>query len=141
MCSDVHECNYNILGEARPPRVCMRALPLNHKSSRTWSALVACWAALTFILQLLTNSQLESNLNSESNLVLDTPRTSGTMHRHYACMGCTVRSNGRGELTFFNDYQSAATHYPGSRSIHCNKSMRGIKSVAVQLDTRPQLVG
>jgi len=47
-------------------------------------------------------------------------------------MGCTVR---RGEPTFFNDYQSAATHY--SRSIHCNKSTRGIKAVTVQLNTRP----
>ena len=67
--------------------------------------------------------------------------SSGAVHpsRRYACMGCTARSNGRGEPTFFNDYQSAATHY--SRSIHCNKSMRGIKSVAVQLDTRPQFVG
>jgi hypothetical protein len=54
-------------------------------------------------------------------------------------MGCTARSNGRGKPTFFNDYQLAATHY--SHSIHCNKSMRGIKSVAVQLDTRPQFVG
>ena len=50
-------------------------------------------------------------------------------------MGCTAR---RGEPTFFNDYQSAATHY--SRSIHCNKSMRGIKAVTVQLHTRPQHV-
>ncbi len=31
------------------------------------------------------------------------------------------------------------THY--SRSIHCSKSVRGIKSVAVQLDTHPQFVG
>ncbi len=54
-------------------------------------------------------------------------------------MGCTARSNSRYEPTFFNDYQSASTHY--SRSIHCNKSMRGIKSVAVQLDTHPQFVG
>ena len=59
-----------------------------------------------------------------------------TMHRRFACMGCTAR---RGEPTFFNDYQSAATHY--SRSIHCNKSMRGIKAVTVQLHTRPQHVG
>jgi len=40
---------------------------------------------------------------------------------------------------FFNDYQSAATHY--SRSSLCNRSMRGIKTVAVQLNTRPQHVG
>jgi hypothetical protein len=45
-------------------------------------------------------------------------------------MGCTVR---RGEPTFFNDYQSAASHY--SRSIHCNnlKSTRGIKAVTPAL--------
>ncbi len=42
----------------------------------------------------------------------------------------------RGEPTFFNDYQSAATHY--LRSIHRNKSTRGIKAVTVQLITRPQ---
>jgi hypothetical protein len=65
--------------------------------------------------------------------------SSGAVHRRYACMGCTARSNGRGEPTFFNDYKTAAVHY--ARSIHCNKSMRGIKSVAVQLDTRPQHVG
>ncbi len=59
-----------------------------------------------------------------------------TVHRRFACMGCTVR---RGEPTFFNDYQSAATHY--SRSIQCNKSTRGIKAVTVQLNTRPQHVG
>ena len=59
-----------------------------------------------------------------------------TMHRRFACMGCTAR---RGGPTFFNDYQSAATHY--SRSTHCNKSMRGIKAVTVQLHTRPQHVG
>jgi len=128
-----------ILGEARPPRVCMRALPRHNRSRRTRTALVACWAALTLLLQLLTSSQLEYNLNSWSNLLLFAPMSSGAVHRRYACMGCTARSNGRGEPTFFNDYQSAATHY--SRSIHCNKSMRGIKSVAVQLDTRPQFVG
>jgi len=55
-----------------------------------------------------------------------------TVHRRFACMGCTAR---RGEPTFFNDYQSAASHY--SRSIHCNKSTRGIKAVTVQLNTRP----
>ncbi len=38
-----------------PPRVCMRALPHNHLSRRTWSALVACWTALTLLPQLLTN--------------------------------------------------------------------------------------
>ena len=64
---------------------------------------------------------------------------SGAMQRRYACMGCTARSNGRSKPTFFNDYQSTATHY--SRSIHCNKSMRGIQSLAVELDIRPHSVG
>ena len=118
----------------------MRALPRNHRSRRTRSSLVACGAGLTLILQLLACYQLESNLNFESiQVVLDVPMSAGAVHRRFACMGCTARSNGRGEPTFFNDYQSAATHY--SRSIHCNKSMRGIKSVAVQLDIRPQFVG
>ena len=48
-------------------------------------------------------------------------------------MGCTGRGDGRGEPTFFNDYKSAAVHY--SHSSHCNKSMRGIKAVTVQLNT------
>jgi hypothetical protein len=117
----------------------MRSLPCNHRSRRTGSALVACWAALTLLLQLLASSQLESNLNSESNLVLDAPMSFGAVHQRYACMGCTDRSNGSCEPTFFNEYQSAATHY--SRSIHCDKSMLGIKFVAVQLDTCPQFVG
>ncbi len=52
-------------------------------------------------------------------------------------MGCTARSNGRGEPSFFNDYKSAAAHY--SRSSFCNKSMREIKSVTVQLNTRPAM--
>ena len=50
-------------------------------------------------------------------------------------MGCTGRGDGRGEPTFFNDYKSAAVHY--SHSSHCNKSMRGIKAVTVQLNPRP----
>ncbi len=54
-------------------------------------------------------------------------------------MGCTARSNGRGKLTFFNAYKTAAVHY--SHSIHLNKSMRWITSIAVQLDTRPQFIG
>ncbi len=118
----------------------MRALPRNHWSRRTRSSVVACGAGLTLILQLLACSllQVESNLDFES-IVLDAPMSSGAVHRRFACMGCTARSNGRSEPTFFNDYQSAATHY--SSSIHCNKSMCGIKSVAVQLDIRPQFVG
>jgi hypothetical protein len=102
------------------------------------SALVACWAALTLLLQLLTRPQLEFNFNSESYLVLDAQMSSGAVHRPYGSMGCTARSNGRGEPTFFNDYKKAAVHY--ALSIHCSKSMRWIKSVAVQLDTRPQFV-
>jgi hypothetical protein len=36
---------------------------------------------------------------------------------------------------FHENYKSAAVHY--SLSSHCNKSMRGIKAVIVQLNTRP----
>ena len=95
-------------------------------------------ASQLFLLLFLGASlllNLESNLNSES--ILEAPMAS--VHRRFACMGCTARSNGRGQPTFFNDYQSAASHY--SRSSLCNKSMRGIKTVAVQLNTRPQYVG
>ncbi len=61
------------------------------------------------------------------------------VHRRFACMGCTARSGGRSEPTFFNDYKSAAVHY--ARSSQCNKSMHGIKVVTVQLNTRPQHIG
>ncbi len=93
-CTSVTIC---ILGEALPQRVCMRTLPRNHQSRRTRSALVACGAGLTLLLQLLASSQLESNFNSESNLVLDAPMSSGAVHLRYACMGCTARSNCSGE--------------------------------------------
>ena len=65
--------------------------------------------------------------------------SSGAIHQRFACMGCTARSNGRGEPSFFNDYKSAAVHYV--HSSFCNKSMRWIKAVTVQLNTRPQHVG
>ena len=94
---------------------------------------------LTLLLHSDTGSfQHESILNSKSILEAQMSSASGasTVHRRFACMGCTAR---RGEPTFFNDYQSAASHY--SRSIHCNKSTRGIKAVTVQLNTRPQHVG
>ena len=63
------------------------------------------------------------------------------VHRRFACMGCTARSGGRGEPTFFNDYnlKSAAVHY--SSSSQCNQSMRDIKAVTIQLNTRPQHIG
>ncbi len=57
-------------------------------------------------------------------------------HRRYACMGCMTRC---GEPIYFNDYQSAATHYARSQS--CSKSSRRIKTVSVQLHSRPQYVG
>ena len=122
------------------PRNCSRSLPT--RSSR-FQVLVAVQVltSLTVLLHSLAASfQLESILNSESILEAQMSSESGasigTVHRRFACMGCTAR---RCEPTFFNDYQSAATHY--SRSIHCNKSMRGIKAVTVQLNTRPQHVG
>jgi hypothetical protein len=40
---------------------------------------------------------------------------------------------------FFNDYKSAAVHY--SRNGQCNWSMHCIKTVTVQLITRPQHIG
>ena len=107
--------------------------------TRSSSLLAAGGAALTLLLHFLASSNLEPTFNSESHSILDSPMSSGAVHQRFACMGCTARSNGRGEPTFFNDYQAAASHY--SRSSCCNKSMRGIKSVAVQLNTRPQYVG
>ena len=117
------------------PRNCSRSL--RTRSSR-FQVLVAV-QVLTSLTVLLHSAsfQLESILNSKSILEAQMSSESGasTVHRRFACMGCTAR---RGEPTFFNDYQSAATHY--SRSIQCNKSMRGIKAVTVQLHTRPQHV-
>jgi hypothetical protein len=68
--------------------------------------------------------------------ISDSSSESGAIHRRFACMGCAARC---GEPTLFNDYQSAATHF--SRSSLCNRSMRETKTVAVQLNTRPQHVG
>ena len=114
-----------------------RMRPTARSGSRTRSSrfqvLIAALAGASLFALLLLD--LESNLNSES--ILGAPMAS--VHRRFACMGCTARSNGRGQPTFFNDYQAAASHY--SRSSLCNKSMRGIKTVAVQLNTRPQYVG
>ena len=93
-------------------------------------------ASLTLLLHS-ASFQLESILDAES--ILEAPMSSGAIHQRFnsvACMGCAAR---RGEPSFFNDYHSAASHY--ARSSLCNKSMRGIKTVAVQLNTRPQHVG
>ena len=106
------------------------------RSSSFQGPIAALGAALLLYSLAGLQLELESNLNSES--ILQAPMASESVRR-YACMGCTARGDGRGDPTYFNDYQSAATHY--SRSIHCNKSMRGIKTVAVQLNTRPQYVG
>ncbi len=92
-------------------------------------------------LTLLASFQLESILDSESILEASKSSESGAqaVHRRFACMGCTARSNGRGEPTFLNDYKSAAVHY--SRSSQCNRSMHGIKALTIQLNTRPQHIG
>ena len=120
----------------------MRSLPRNwSRSVRTRSSIIQVLLALTASLTLLASFQLESILDSESILEASMSSESGAqaVHRRYACMGCTARSGGRGEPTFFNDYKSAAVHY--ARSSQCNKSMHGIKAVTVQLNTRPQHIG
>ncbi len=96
---------------------------------------------LTASITLHASFQLESILDSESILEALMSSESGAqaVHRRFACMGCTARSGGRAEMTFFNDYKSAAVHY--SRSSQCNQSMRGIKAVTVQLKTCPQHTG
>ncbi len=76
--------------------------------SSNFQVQAAFWAAFTILLHFLASLQLESNLNSEF-LLLDSPMAS--VYRRYACMGCTARG---GEPTYFNDYQSAATHYAAS---------------------------
>ena len=122
----------------------MRSLPRNwSRSVRTrgsnFQVLLA--TALTASLTLLASFQLESMLDSESILEasMSSESEAQALHRRFACMGCTARSGGRGEPTFFNDYKSAAVHY--ARSSQCNKSMHGIKAVTVQLNTRPQHIG
>ncbi len=105
--------------------------------SSSFQVLAAVLASLTLLLLFIASFQLESILDSES--VLEAPMSSSSVHWRFACMGCTASSNGSGEPTFFNDYKSAAVHY--SRSSHCNKSRRVIKSVAIQLDTHPKHIG
>jgi len=124
----------------------MRSLPRNwSRSVRTrgsnFQVLLATVTALTASLTFLASFQLESILDSESILEASMSSESGAqaVHRRFACMGCTARSGGRSDPTFFNDYKSAAVHY--ARSSQCNKSMRGIKVVTVQLNTRPQHIG
>ena len=117
----------------------MRSLPRNRsRSVRTRSSTLQVLAAVLGILALLlhfiASFQLESILDFES--ILEAPMSSGAIHQRFACMGCAAR---RGEPSFFNDYHSAASHY--ARSSLCNKSMRWIKTAAVQLNTRPQHVG
>ncbi len=68
------------------------------------------------------SSQLNSNLISEP--VVEAPR---------------VQASDCASVKFCSDYQSVATQY--SRNSHCNKSMRWIKTVPVQLNTRPRYVG
>ena len=118
----------------------MRSLPRNwSRSVRTrgsnfqvlLATVTALTASLTFLASFQLESILEASMSSESG--------AQAVHRRFACMGCTARSGGRGEPTFFNDYKSAAVHY--ARSSQCNKSMHGIKVVTVQLNTRPQHIG
>ena len=125
----------------RPPPKRMRSLPRNRsRSVRTRSStlqiLAAVLSTLALLLHFVASFQLQSI--SDSKYILEAPMSSesGAIHRRFACMGCAAR---RGEPTFFNDYQSAATHY--SCSSLCNRSTHGIKTVAVQLNTRPQHVG
>ncbi len=123
----------------------MSDLPRNRSRSvrtrsSTFQVLAAAIGSLALLLHFIISSfQLESILDSKS--ILEAAMSSGAIHQRFACMGCTARSNGRcdSEPSFFNDYKSAAVHY--SRSSICNKSMRGIKAVTVQLNTRPQHVG
>ena len=123
----------------------MRLLPRNRsRSVRTRSSNFQVLLATVFTasLTLLASFQLESILDSETILEASMSSESGAqaaVHRRFACMGCTARRGGRGEPTFFNDYKSAAVHY--SRSSQFNQSMRGIKAVTVQLNTRPQHIG
>ena len=124
----------------------MRALRRNRsRSVRTQSSNIQVLLAtvLTASLNLLASFQLESIFDSksvlEASMSSESQAGAQAVHRRFACMGCTARSGGRGEPTFFNDYKSAAVHY--SRSSQCNKSMRGIKAVTVQLNTRPQHIG
>ena len=124
----------------------MRALPRNRSRSvriRSSNIQVLLATVLTASLNLLASFQLESILDSETIPGLEASMSSESgaqaVHRRFACMGCTARSGGRGEPTFFNDYKSATVHY--SRISQCNQSMRGIKAVTVQLNTRPQHIG
>ncbi len=139
MASDLEHPSISWESRSLPKR--MRSLPRNRsRSVRTRSStlqeLAAVLGSLALLLHFVASFQLESIL--DSGYILEAPMSSesGAIHRRFACMGCAAR---RGKPTFFNDYQSVATHYLRSRL--CNRSMRGIKTVAVQLNTRPQHVG
>ena len=115
-----------------PPRNWSRSVRTRGSNFQVLLATVtALTASLTFLASFQLESILEASMSSESG--------AQAVHRRFACMGCTARSGGRSEPTFFNDYKSAAVHY--ARSSQCNKSMRGIKLVTVQLNTRPQHIG
>ncbi len=73
-----------------------RLQPVRTRSS-SFQVQVAFWAAFTILLHFLASLQLESNLNSES-LQLDSPMAS--VHRRYACMGCTARGGEPAPPTF-----------------------------------------
>ncbi len=71
--------------------------------SSSFQVLAAVIGSFALLLHFITSVQLESILDSES--ILETPMSSGAIHRGFACMGCTARSNGRGEPTFFQRLQ------------------------------------
>jgi hypothetical protein len=124
----------NKLGEVASARnECAICHAIGHvQSGLGVQVLAAAIGSFALLLHFIASFQLESMLDSES--ILEAHMSSGAIHRRFACMGCTARSNGRGEPSFFNDYKSAAVHF--SCSSFCNKSMRGFKAVTVQLNTQ-----
>jgi hypothetical protein len=111
----------------------MRSLPRNRSRSvrtRGSNFQVLLATALTASLTLLASFQLESILDSESILEASMSSESGAqaVHPRFACKGCTARSGGRGEPTFFNDYKSAAVHY--SCSSQCTQRVQSAFSIS-----------
>jgi hypothetical protein len=59
-----------------------------------------CWRLYSPASPFSSTLSRGSNLNQSLTLksVLGAPMSSSAVHRRFACMGCTTRSNGRGEL-------------------------------------------
>ncbi len=85
-----------------------RSVPVLTWSSSFQVLVAAVLASLTLLHHFISSFELESILDFKS--ILEAPMSSGAVHQRFACMGCTARCYGRGELTV-SDYKLATVHY------------------------------